>query len=46
MDQNLSKRLQSKSIKNAIVNNISHDFNLTPVLAEAYFNQIKNYFLE
>lgn len=46
MDQNLSKRLQSKSIKNAIINNISHDFNLTPILAEAYFNQIKNYFLE
>ena len=46
MDQNLSKRLQSKSVKNAIVNNISHDFNLTPILAEAYFNQIKNYFLE
>ncbi len=46
MDQNLTKRLQSKSVKNAIVNNISHDFNLTPILAEAYFNQIKNYFLE
>lgn len=46
MDHNLSKRLQSKSVKNAIVNSISHDFNLTPVLAEAYFNQIKTYFLE
>ncbi|NOG44600.1 MAG: hypothetical protein HND50_22350, partial [Calditrichaeota bacterium] len=46
MDQNLTKRLHSKSVKNAIVNNISHDFNLTPILAEAYFNQIKNYFLE
>ena len=46
MDHNLSKRLQSKSVKNAIINNISTDFNLTPILAEAYFNQIKNYFLE
>ena len=46
MDHNLSKRLQSKSVKNAIINNISNDFNLTPILAEAYFNQIKNYFLE
>jgi hypothetical protein len=46
MDSNLFKRLHSKSVKNAIVNNISHDFNLTPILAEAYFNQIKNYFLE
>ena len=46
MDSNLSKRLHSKSVKNAIINNISHDFNLTPILAEAYFNQIKKYFLE
>ena len=46
MDLNLSKRLHSKSVKNAIINNISHDFNLTPILAEAYFNQIKTYFLE
>jgi hypothetical protein len=46
MDPNLTKRLHSKSVKNAIVNNISNDFNLTPILAEAYFNQIKNYFLE
>ncbi len=46
MDSNLYKRLHSKSVKNAIINNISNDFNLTPILAEAYFNQIKNYFLE
>jgi len=46
MDHNLAKRLQSKSIKNAIINSIAHDFNLTPILAEAYFSQIKNYFLE
>jgi len=46
MDSNLFNRLHSKSVKNAIINNISHDFNLTPILAEAYFSQIKNYFLE
>jgi hypothetical protein len=45
MDKSLSERLLAKSVKNAIVNNIARDFNLTPILAEAYFNQIKNYFL-
>jgi len=46
MDQTSIKRLQSKSVKNAIVNSIASDFNLTPILAEAYFNQIKDYFLQ
>jgi hypothetical protein len=46
MDHLLQKRLQSKSIKNSIVNKIASDFNLTPILAEAYFNQIKGYFIE
>lgn len=46
MDNNLVQRLSSKSVKNSIINNIANDFNLTPVLAEAYFNQIKNYFIE
>jgi hypothetical protein len=40
----LSERLTEKSVKNAIVTNIARDFNLTPILAEAYFNQMKNYF--
>ena len=35
-------RLKSKSVKNSIINNIARDFNLTPILAEAYFNQIKD----
>lgn len=39
-------RLKSKSVKNPIINNIARDFNHTPILAEAYFNQIKNYFTE
>lgn len=46
MDHLLQKRLQSKSVKNSIVNKIASDFNLTPILAEAYFNQIKSYFIE
>lgn len=46
MDHLLSVRLKSKSIKNSIVNSIASDFNLTPILAEAYFNQIKNYFVD
>ena len=43
---NFADRLRSKSVKNSIINNIARDFNLTPILAEAYFNQIKNYFTE
>lgn len=39
-------RLKSKSVKNSIINNIARVFNLTPILAEAYFNQVKDYFTE
>lgn len=46
MDAQLTARLQSKSVKNSIINNIAKDFNLTPILAEAYFNQVKDYFLK
>jgi biotin operon repressor len=46
MENQITKRLESKSVKNSIVNSISRDFNLTPILAEAYFNQIKDYFLQ
>ena len=46
MDRQLANRLKSKSVKNAIIGQISEAFNLTPLLAEAYFNQIKGYFLE
>lgn len=45
MNYLFSKRLQSKSVKNSIVNKIASDFNLTPILAEAYFNQVKDYFI-
>lgn len=40
------KRLQSKNIRNAIIQKISEDFNLTPIIAEAYFRQISAYFQE
>jgi hypothetical protein len=45
LDQPLSDRLQSKSVKQSIVSSIARDFNLTPILAEAYFSQISEYFL-
>jgi hypothetical protein len=45
LDQSLSQRLQSKTVKQSIITNIAKDFNLTPILAEAYFTQISDYFL-
>ncbi len=46
MDSNFQERMESKSIRASIINSISKDFNLTPILAEAYFTQIKEYFQE
>jgi len=46
LDQPLSARLESKSVKQSIISSIARDFNLTPILAEAYFSQISNYFLQ
>lgn len=46
MNNSTLERLKTKSVKNSIVNCIASDFNLTPILAEAYFNQIKDYFLQ
>jgi hypothetical protein len=45
LDKQLSDRLQTKSVKHSIITSIARDFNLTPILAEAYFSQISNYFL-
>ncbi|MBM4168301.1 MAG: DUF1670 domain-containing protein [Ignavibacteria bacterium] len=45
LEHQLSSRLQSKSVKQSIVSSIARDFNLTPILAEAYFTQISDYFL-
>jgi hypothetical protein len=41
----MSKRLASKSVKQSIISRLGKDFNLTPILAEAYFNQVQEYFL-
>lgn len=46
VDQAVSNRLRSKTVEQSIITNIARDFNLTPLLAEAYFNQIRTYFLE
>jgi hypothetical protein len=46
LDQPLSARLESKSVKKSIISSIARDFNLTPILAEAYFSQISDYFLQ
>ena len=45
LDHILANRLTVKTVKHSIIMNISKDFNLTPLLAEVYFNQIKEYFL-
>jgi hypothetical protein len=39
-------RLKSKTAREAIVQKLSSDFNLTPVIAEAYYRQIGQYFEE
>jgi hypothetical protein len=46
LDQPLTARLQSKSVKQSIIASIARDFNLTPILAEAYFSQISDYFVQ
>lgn len=45
LSQNLSSRLQSKTVRQSIIGSIAKDFNLTRILAEAYFTQISDYFL-
>jgi biotin operon repressor len=40
------KRLESKNAKNAIIQKLSSDFNLTPLIAEAFFQQFSLYFNE
>ena len=39
-------RLQSKTARAAIIQKIASDFNLMPILAEAYYNQIASYFAQ
>ena len=38
------KRLESKNARAAIIQKISADFNLMPIVAEAYYQQISTYF--
>ena len=40
------ERLKTKNPRDAIITNISQDFNLTPILAKAYYEQIEGYFKE
>ena len=39
-------RLESKNARAAIIQKISADFNLMPLIAEAYYNQISDYFAQ
>jgi biotin operon repressor len=38
------KRLDSKNAKNAIIQKLADDFNLTPIIAEAFYKQFTQYF--
>ena len=40
------KRLESKNARSAIIQKISADFNLMPIVAEAYYQQISTYFAQ
>lgn len=39
-------RLESKNAKNAIIQKLVQDFNLTPIIAEAFYKQVSIYFHE
>ena len=40
------KRIESKNARAAIIQKISADFNLMPLVAEAYYKQISSYFVQ
>jgi hypothetical protein len=40
------KRLESKNARNAIIQKLAVDFNLTPIIADAYYQQFSLYFRE
>ncbi len=40
------KRLESKNARNAIIQKLAQDFNLTPIIAEAFYKQVSIYFQE
>lgn len=39
-----AERLRNKNAREAIIHAIGRDFNLTPILAQAYFSQVSTYF--
>lgn len=39
-----AERLRNKTAREAIIHAIGRDFNLTPIIAEAYFSQVATYF--
>ena len=39
-------RLESKNARAAIIQKIAADFNLMPIIAEAYYKQISSYFAQ
>ena len=46
MDSYGTLRLAAKNSESAIITRICEDFNLTPVLARAYYEQMAKYFAE
>jgi biotin operon repressor len=44
MEQSAIERLEAKSPEEAIIDQISRDFNLAPVMARTYFEQMQSYF--
>jgi biotin operon repressor len=44
MEQKAIERLEAKSAEEAIINQISRDFNLAPFMARTYFQQMQAYF--
>jgi len=40
------KRVESKTARNAIVQRLAADFNLTPIIAEAFYEQFSQYYQE
>jgi hypothetical protein len=44
MEQSVIERLQAKSPEEAIIEQISRDFNLAPFMARTQFEQMRKYF--
>jgi len=44
MEQQVIERMETKTAEEAIINQISRDFNLAPFMARTYFQQMQHYF--